>query len=215
MKLTYLIIGFALFLISSTTLADSNNCSAILTQTSNSWANQKTSTPDIEDALAQYGNCVDQDTQQLHTQMLKTNNYPLMGANGDFQDFTAALDNFTAIALKLSAAGGTSYDSIHYAYAELYKKQFKLLFYADYINKTSDPLITRLRSQQQPNLKYLKNYFEKTLLTYSPQQREILQHAFTRMISQSSFGEMHQKYIYLYAIFVIEPPSGKAFADPF
>jgi len=208
MKLMY-IIGLVILLASSTTLADSNNCSVILTQTSNNWANQKSSTPDIEKALSQYGNCVDQDTQQLHTTMLKTNNYPLMGANGDFQDFSAALNNFTEIALKLKQ------DKILSAYAHLYQKQFKLLFYADYINNSTDPLIKRLKTIKPPSLEEVKANFEETLKTFPPKQQKELLQAFTPLITQSEFGKTHQRSVYLYAYSVIEPPSGTAYPGPF
>ena len=214
MKLNYFL-GFIILLISSTTLADSNtHCSTMLKQSAHTWANQKSSTPDIEDAIAQYGNCVDQDTQQLYTKMLKTGNYPLMGANGDFQDFSTALNNFTDLALKANTTSGT-YDRIQYAYAKLYQKQFKLLFYADYINNTKDPLILRLKKNPQPNLKELNAYFNQILLNYPPAKRKALLTAFTQMTTQSMFGEMHQPYIYRYAIFILEPPSGKVFPEPF
>jgi hypothetical protein len=215
MKLNYLIIGFTLLLASTAALAKSHPCSDMLNQTAHAWISQKSSTPDIENAIAQYGTCVDQEIQQLHTKMLKTQNYPLMGANGDFQDFSTALDNFVNLALKSSATGGT-YDRVQYAYAQLYKKQFKLLFYASYINYMPDPLIVRLRESPKPNLKELKNYFDKTLLTYSPAQRKALLAAFTPIISQSEFGKRHQDAVYVYALSLLESPADGTFVtDPF
>lgn len=209
MKLNCLILA-TLLLASNTALAKSDPCSDILNQTAHAWASQKTNTLDTENALTQYGNCVDQDIQKLHTKILNTQNYPLMGANGDFRDFSTALDNFTTLALSVKN------DRILTAYTQLYKKQFTLLFYASYINNTTDPLLERLSDNPKPNLKELKAYFEKTLLAYSPQQRKALSTAFQKMISQSDFGKTYQNAVYVYALSILEQPSDGTFiTDPF
>lgn len=181
MKLKY-VIGLAVLLSSNLALADNTNCSSLLNQ------------PVTKNNITQYNHCVDLDIQQLYAQMLKTGNYPLMGANGDFRDFTTALYNFTALA---------THNKTQQDYAQLYQKQFKLLFYADYITNTSDPLIKQLKSKQLPSVKILKADFEKALLNYPTAQRKKLSDAFTQMISQSSFGQMHQKYVYAYALAIL------------
>jgi hypothetical protein len=211
-SISVLLLGFF-----GSAFAEDHACKKILSQSSTSWINQTASkqsgsTINIVDAATRYGNCVDQDMQQLHAEMLKTGRYPLMGANGDFQDFSSSLKDFTILALKLTASGGT-WDNLMAAYVGLYQKQFKLLFYAEYINNSKDPLLHRLKTTPYPKLQESKTYFEKIMQNLPPEKREKLLQSFNQLMASSSFVE---KYVYDYAIFILQSPADKPFSlSPF
>lgn len=215
----YYLVGFMLLGFFGAALADNQNCQALLNQPSQLWISKNSqNTLAIIEAANQYGHCVDKNTQQIYQQMLKTGNYPLMGANGDYRDFTTALKNFTRLALKITATGG-SWDNTQAAYVNLYQKQFKLLFYADYINtdNTPDVLLNRLKNTPRPDLKKSKRYFEKMMGNIPLEKRSLLLQAFDQLIKSSSFAEqssIHQEYIYDYAIFILQSPADKPYALP-
>jgi hypothetical protein len=192
-----------LLLFWGTAMADQQECSLVLSKPSLSWVMQTSekaggSTQALVHALSQYARCVDQSSQQMYAQLLKSGNYPLMGANASFRDFSSALKNFTDLALKLTATGGT-WDNTQTAYVQLYQRQFKILFYAEYSKDTScsrlsgntckdtqNPLLKRLKNTKRPSLQESKAYFEKIIQRFPPTQRQALTHSFNQLSSIAS-----------------------------
>ena len=77
-------------------------------------------------AIGVYGKCYEARTDRLAVAAGKKGTGPLMGARGNFRDFTEALESFTAKGL---AANDPPVDAVKTAYARLYEKQFRYEFY--------------------------------------------------------------------------------------
>lgn len=216
MKARYLISLMTLIFFSSA-LADNLDCKAVVNQPSQAWINaasekQGGSTIVLVHVISQYGKCLDKNAEDLHAQMIKSGTYPLMGANGNFRDFTEALKNFTALALKVTATGGT-WDNIQAAYTNLYQKQFTLLFYAPYLGKISNPVLTRLQNTKRPDLERTKAYYKKILSRFTPAQQAQLSASFDQLLSSATQGnQFKEEYVYDYAIYILQPISDSLFS---
>ena len=168
----------------------------------------------MANVISQYANCIDKNNKDLYAQMLKSGNYPLMGANGNFRDFTQALQHFTTLALKTTSTGG-SWDNLQAAYVKLYQKQFTLLFYAPYLGKTSNPVLTRLHSTKRPDLNTTKAYYKKIMSRFTPAQQQALSNSFNQMLSLATAeNRFKEEYVYDYAIYILQPMSDSLFSPP-
>ena len=104
-------------------------------------------------AIATYAMCFDARTTFLAATLGKSGKGPLLGATGNFRDFQAALDNFTAKAL---TAVNKQPGSSEAAYAGLYEKQFRYEFYRNYAHKNfaispaHGRSIRRIQQSQEP-----------------------------------------------------------------
>jgi hypothetical protein len=117
-------------------------CVQILKMTSTEWIadfREKAQPPEPDPASSLsrasevYGKCYDERTNRQAAALAKTGKGPLMGARGDFQDFEAALKGFAAKALAVyGASAPPAALSERTAYANLYEKQFRYLFYQEY-----------------------------------------------------------------------------------
>lgn len=217
MKLHH-IIGLSFLIFFQTALAASLDCTNVISQPSQDWINaqsqkQGSSTIVIVHTIALYGKCIDKNTQELHAKMIKSGKYPLMGAKGNFQDFTDALQNFTQLALKTTATGGT-WDNIQAAYTQLYQKQFTYLFYAPFLEKNSDPILTRLQNTKRPDLQSTKAYFEKILGRFTPTQQAVLRTSFSELLNLAQENRFKEEYVYNYAIYILQPISDPMFSPP-
>ena len=128
----------------ATEKSDGLNCKPIIERLSSVWINDYVdrldgSTIDIEKAISIYSQCYDEQISQVKDELKKSDKYPLMGTRGNFQDMTAALDNFVKLALAANSGGGT-FDRISAGYAYLYKKQFEYYFYLSF---TGQPMPLR------------------------------------------------------------------------
>lgn len=216
MKLRHLISLGALVFVSGA-LAENLDCKTVLNQPSQAWITstsekQGGSTLVLLNAISQYGKCLDQNTQDLHAKMIKSGNYPLMGVNANFRDFTQALQNFTALALKATATGGT-WDNVQAAYTSLYQKQFTFLFYAPYLGKISDPVLTRLQNTKRPDLATTKAYYKKILSRFTKAEQAELSASFDQLLSSATQGnQFKEEYVYDYAIYILQPISDSLFS---
>jgi hypothetical protein len=120
-------------------------CAQILKMSSTDWIvyfddKEHVATPEatsLERAFAVYGKCYDARTDALADSLARTGKGPTKAARSDFAAFEAALKDFAAKALADAGPVGYSQKS---AYANLYEKQFRYLFYQDYEAKTVRPL---------------------------------------------------------------------------
>ncbi len=217
-KLTSLI-STATLLFFSTAYAENQSCENVLKEPSVSWINkasdkQNGSTIAIVGAIMQYSNCVDKNTDKIYAKMLKNGNYPLMGAEGNFENFTNALDDFTKLALNTTETGH-SWDNLQVAYVKLYQKEFKLLFYQYYIGRNNNPVLTRIEKTKRPGLLVAKVYFEKIIKQFTPEQQKALRRSFNHLLTVATTENGFKKiYIYNYAIYMLQPISAPSFADP-
>ncbi len=110
-------------------------CTQILQMSSTDWTKKFTAAKDPNEpstlqAISTYGKCYEARTTRLAASLAKSGKGPLMGARGNFGDFDRALTDFTAKAL---AATDPPADAQKKAYAALYAKQFRYLFYEAYV----------------------------------------------------------------------------------
>jgi hypothetical protein len=142
-------------------------CPQILKMTSSDWVayfNQKSAQDTPQNsasairAITIYGKCYDERTKRLVASLGKSGKGPLMGANGNFRDFEAALQDFTTKAL---AATNSAPDSPKSAYVHLYEKQFRYQFYQSYVEK--DLLSRPLTAEESDGYTKAKNHFGEVL----------------------------------------------------
>ncbi len=208
-----LIVSILLFFCTTSIYASNLDCAAVVEKSAHDWVNQQAgSTLAITQAVASYGNCVDQRLKQMYQHMIKTNNYPLMGVNGNFQDFEAALNTFNKLAAKASATGGTI-DAVNYSYMQLYAKTFNLLFYAPYLKGVKYPLIERIKNTKRPDLATSQKYYNKMMKSYPAAQREPLEKAFNQLLKIGvEENQFNPNYIYDYAISILQSLADKEFS---
>jgi hypothetical protein len=181
-------------------------------------------------AIEAYGKCYDARTSSLSASLGKQGRGPLMGARGNFGDFDSALRDFTAKAL---AANQQPADAVKAAYASMYEKQFRYAFYQSVSQKLAkgsssekkkgagDPSTgssgtdskTTARPEADP-MTLAKNRFGELLAAMPEDRRHEIHAAFGQIFERSSIGEQWKLEIYRYAIFLLEPPTGKPFSTP-
>lgn len=218
MRLFFLMGFLFLCMLGQANAAPKIDCQPVISEPSQTWINkasqeQGTSTIAMVSAISTYALCVDQNTQALSKAMLKSGHYPLMGANGNFRDFMEDLNRFTQVALKVTRRGG-SWDNLQAAYALLYQKQFPLLFYSNYLKQIDDPILKRILQTKRPSLEASQDYFRKILNQYTPEQQTDIMQAFRPLSDDGAQGITDRKYVYYYAIYLLQPISDPMFAEP-
>lgn len=182
-------------------------------------------------AIEAYGKCYDARTSSLAASLGKQGKGPLMGARGNFGDFESALKDFTAKAL---AANQQPADAIKAAYASMYEKQFRHAFYQNYSQKlqkrpsvettgnsgdsakaTASPTDAQASAKPETDpMTLAKNRFGELLAAMPEDKRHEIHAAFGQIFERSSIGEQWKLEIYRYAIFLLEPSTGKPFSPP-
>jgi len=179
--------------------------------------------------IGRYGKCYDARTDSIAALLARKG--PTKAARDNFAAFESALKNFTAKALAaVPPAPGTARE----AYANLYEKQFRREFYAQYELKAAPaakPAATappsgakptvptaptadeRTRSDADP-VTQAKNHFGKILNALPEDKMHDLHAAFGEVIGPHALSEAMRLAVYRYAIFLLEPPSAKPFAPP-
>ena len=117
-------------------------CSQILQVTSSEWvAKISASDPSKPDGqlrgMRGYGRCYDERTDRLAASLARTGKGPAKSARADFADFETQLKDFAA---KAVADAVPPADALKTAYAALYEKQFRYIFYQEYEAKAARPL---------------------------------------------------------------------------
>lgn len=215
MKTKHLIL-LALLVTIEPTMAQNIDCKSVIKQPSHTWISHaaKTdggSTKALMSAISEYEKCVDENIQQLHKKVYKKENAPMMGTSGNHSDFAKGIKNFSTLALKITATGGGT-DNLKNAYVRLYEKQFRLLFYAGYLESDASPLATRIKSAKRPSLAEAKAYFEKSIAKFSASNQKSLSTSFDEVLELSTQTSIKKRYIYLYAIYTILPISDRSFS---
>jgi hypothetical protein len=189
--------------------------------------------------IRQYGACYDGRTNRLAASLGKQGKGPLMGARGNFGDFESALKNFTAKALEeAQQSPKVPLGPVKTEYAALYEKQFRYAFYQSYSQKLqkrpssetaensggsakTSPADAQSSSRSSPEpksepdpLTLAKNRFGELLAAMPEDKRHEIHAAFGQIFERSSIGEQWKLEIYRYAIFLLEPPTGKPFSAP-
>jgi hypothetical protein len=182
-------------------------------------------------ALSIYGLCYDARTNRLAASLGKSGKGPLMGARGNFRDFELAVDEFTAKAL---AVTDPRPDDVKKAYAALYKRQFRYLFYQTYEPKLSNsapapankpaepaspPVAAQPTSQPQQDapvseMTRAKNRFGELLDALSDDKLRDIHKVFGKIFSGGPVSNEMKIEVYRYAIFCLEPPSAAPFSPP-
>jgi hypothetical protein len=219
-------------------------CSQILAMTSADWVahfndklgekamnEMKTDLEGTVRGLAVYGQCYDARTNRLSASLGKSGKDPLMGARGNFRDFELAVDEFAAKSLM---AIDPPADDVKRAYAALYKKQFRYIFYQSYEPKksnptaapankpaepTSPPVPGQSTSQPQQNapvseMTRAKNRFGELLDTLPDEKLREIHKAFGKIFSGGPVSDDMKLEVYRYAIFCLEPSSAAPFSPP-
>jgi len=209
-------------------------CAQVLAMNSSDWVAKLTAAKDATPestvlAIEAYGKCYDARTTNLSASLGKQGQGPWMGARGNFRDFQSALTDFTAKAL---AANQQPADAVKAAYASMYEKQFRYAFYQSYSQKLvkhsssetngaghvpADASRTDSKSTAKPDadpLTLAKNHFGELLAAMPGDQRHEIHAAFGQIFERSPIGEQWKLEIYRYAIFLLEPPTGKPFSAP-
>ena len=193
-------------------------CAQILKMTSSDWVayfNQKSAqdTPqnpaEVIRAVAAYGKCYDERTKRLAATLGKSGKGPLMGANGNFRDFEAALEDFTTKAL---AATNSAPDSQKSAYAHLYEKQFRYQFYQSYVEK--DLLSRPLTPEESDGYTKAKNHFGEVLGLLPDDKLHSVHAAFRQIFDASPVSDVTKLELYRFAIFLLAPAKDKPFSPP-
>jgi len=183
--------------------------------------------------MRRYGACYDARTDRLAASLGKQGKGPLMGARGNFGDFESALKNFTAKALEeAQQSSKVPLAPVKTEYAALYEKQFSYAFYQSYSQKLvkhsssdtkgagdtstaapgTDPKTTAKPDADPMTL--AKNRFGELLAAMPEDKRHEIHTAFGQIFERSSIGEQWKLEVYRYAIFLLEPPTGKPFSAP-
>jgi len=189
--------------------------------------------------IGRYGKCYDARTDSIAAALVHTRKIPTKATREDFAAFESALKSFTTKALAaVPPTPGTAKE----AYANLYEKQFRREFYAQYESKAAPaakPATTspasgattpssdtkaaarapesaeeRARSDADP-VTQAKNHFGKVLNALPEDKMHELHAAFGEVIGPHALSEAMRLAVYRYAIFLLEPPSvAKPFAPP-
>jgi len=209
-------------------------CAQVLAMNSTDWVAKFTAAKDTTPentvlAVEAYGKCYDARTTSLSASLGKQSKAPLMGARGNFGDFESALKDFMAKAL---AGNQQPADSVKTAYASMYEKQFRYAFYQSYSQRlakhsssetkgagdaSTGAAGTDPKSAAKPDadpMTLAKNRFGELLAAMPGDQRHEIHAAFGQIFERSPIGEHWKLEIYRYAIFLLEPPTGKPFSTP-
>lgn len=199
-------------------------CAQILDKTSSDWisfSNEKSAPADAPSAasgspavtpvraIAAYGKCYDARTARLAAMLGKMGKGPLMGANGNFRDFQASVDAFTAKCLGATKAAD---DSPKAAYAHLYEKQFRYQFYQSYAQR--NPKSRALTPEESDELAKAKNRFGEVLGLLPDADMHSVHSAFRQIFDSGPVPDLTKLELYRYAIFLLAPAKDKPFSPP-
>ena len=159
-------------------------------------------------SIFQYSSCYDQYLDQFLDQLTKEGRHPLMGATDHFRDFQQALNNFTATALGLCGPYGSS-KRLTEAYAMLYQKQFRNLFYQQYMPK-SEELPANAQATNAAKAKL------DDILAHLPEkQQDPVKKAFAAYYQTAVTGlKLPQQPVFEYAIMLLQSPADKPYSPP-
>ncbi|MBZ5696737.1 MAG: hypothetical protein LAN36_15430 [Acidobacteriia bacterium] len=221
-------------------------CAQILQMTSSDWI-AKISAIDASKVDGQlrgirvYGRCYDERTDRLAASLARTGKGPVKSARADFAEFEAALKDFAAKAI---ADAVPTADVVKPAYATLYEKQFRYIFYQEYEAKAVKPSRSSAKppapaatppvhtdssppagsahtatAQERARsdadpMTMAKNRFGKLLEPLPEDKMHELHRAFGEVIGAHPISEQTRLAVYRYAISILEPPSATPFAPP-
>src|SRR5580698_10292335 len=193
--------------------ADAPFCAGVLQRSSSDWiaqytAEHSTSPDDTVAAINTYAKCYEARTNRLAASLNKSGKGPLMGANGNFRDFQAALKSFTTKALADTVPPG---DALRTAYASLYALQFRYEFLERYAHP--DPNAGTLSGDQSDEMSKAKNRFGELLGLLKTDQFHEVHSAFSDVLALVS-NDVTKLEVYRYGIFLLARPGEKAFAPP-
>jgi len=194
--------------------ADAPFCAGVLQKSSSDWiaqytAEHSTSPDDTVAAINTYAKCYDARTSRLAASLGKSGKGPLMGANGNFRDFQAALKDFSTKALADTIPPA---DPVRTAYASLYALQFRYEFLQSYTAK-KDAAAGTLTDDQQTEMAKAKNRFGELLGLLKMDQFHEVHSAFSKVL-ESQINDVTKLEVYRYAIFILARPGEKPFAPP-
>jgi hypothetical protein len=183
--------------------------------------------------IRRYGACYDARTDRLAASLGKQGKGPLMGARGNFGDFESALKDLTAKALEeAQQPSEVPLAPVKAEYASLYEKQFRYAFYESYFQKpqkhpssettektggSASASPTNAQPSAKPEtdpMTLAKNHFGELLAAMPEDKRHEIHAAFGQIFQRSTIGEQWKLEIYRYAIFLLEPSTGKPFSPP-
>ena len=186
-------------------------CPQILEISSTDWVAKftqaKGATPESTTrAIAAYGKCYDLRTSELAASLAKKRKSPSKAARVDFDGFEAVVKHFTLVAL---ADVQPPPGAVKTAYAALYEKQFRYEFYRGCDGE--DPALTPDENDQFGKA---KNRFGELLGLEPEDKAREIHEAFGEIVGTHQASQRMKSALYLYAIFILEPPSEKPFARP-
>lgn len=212
------------------------SCAQILAMTSSDWVakfnTEKGATPEATvRAIHAYGQCYDARTDRLAASLGKSGKGSLMGARGNFREFEQSIDEFATKAL---ATTDTPADDVKKAYAALYRKQFRYIFYQSYEPKKVNPIAAPATKSAEPvsppvagqsvsqpqqdapvsEMTRAKNRFGELLDALSDDRLPEIHKAFGKIFSGGPVSDEMKLELYRYAIFCLEPASAEPFSPP-
>jgi hypothetical protein len=221
-------------------------CAQILQMTSSDWI-AKISAIDASKIDGQlrgirvYGRCYDERTDRLAASLARSGKGPTKAARADFAAFESALKDFAARAI---ADAVPPADVVKSAYAALYEKQFRYVFYQEYEAKAAKPFPSAAKPPAPPAtppvrtesaasasvpriataeerarsdadpMTMAKNRFGKILESLPDEKMHELHRAFGEVIGAHPISEETRLAVYRYAISILEPPSATPFSPP-
>jgi hypothetical protein len=197
-----------------TSAASGPPCAQVLQMSSADWVAQytkdhSTSQDDTIAAINSYAKCYDARSSRLAASLGKAGKGPLMGANGNFRDFEAALKDFSTKALADTIPPA---DPVRKAYASLYILQFRYEFLEGYTKKKDTDNGT-LTEDQQTELAKAKNRFGELLGLLNTDQFHEVHSAFSKVL-ESQITDVTKLEVYRYGIFLLARPGEKPFSPP-
>ena len=191
-------------------------CTQILQISSTDWIKKFTAAKDPTEpttiqAISIYGKCYGARTTRLAASLGKSGKGPLMGARGNFSDFDRALDDFTAKAL---AATDPPADAQKKAYAALYAKQFRYLFYEAYVEHLDTRNIFSAVPEDAGDMGKTKNHFGELLGLLPEDKMHEIHKSFAEVLDKAVVDRDRRLQLYLFAIFLLESPAQTPYSPP-
>ena len=167
--------------------------------------------PSTIQAISTYGKCYDARTTRLAASLGKSGKGPLMGARGNFGDFDHALNDFTTKAL---AATDPPADAQKKAYAALYAKQFRYLFYEAYVEHLDTHNIFLAAPEDAGDMGKAKNHFGELLGLLPEDKMHEIHKSFAEVLDKAVVDRDWRLQLYLFAIFLLESPAQTPYSPP-
>ena len=170
---------------------------------------ERGATPQAEvRAIGVYGTCYDDRTDRLAALLARKRAGPPKSALSDFAGFEDAVEQFTQTAI---ADAQPAPDATRSAYAHLYEKQFRYEFYREYQMRNLNPPLT---PAQDLEFTKGKNRFGELLGGLPDGSAHQVHAAFGEIVGIHQVSMAIKFALYRYAVFLLEPPSGKPFSPP-